>query len=526
MNKLKAKTNSHRLTAAEKINIIDYIEKHPDVCHTKVAKMYEVKFRKPVNRRSIRNYLNAKEKNLKASTINAQSYNVTKERKYEKINQSLIEWLTKLEIMGATYNEKIIKEKAILLSKEYDISGFSASDGWLQSFKSLYGINQKILSGEASYRSKEDYADFYVTFQGKLLEYQTENIFNCDETALFFKQAPSKGLMKTSRKGIKLLKDRITILFCSNMTGSIKLKPTIIGKFKSPRCLKHFNYSELCEYLNNSSAWMTAYEFNHWLLRLDRKMKLEKRKILLLLDNCPSHKINIKMENVEALFLPKNSTSVTQPLDSGIIKSFKGKYFHLLLSNAITKMTMQNINAESAFKEFNLKDAMLYTSIAWNNISSEVIFNCWRNAGYVFNDNSPVPDQNTDFSDIQVAIDALDIEDAVMFNEYITDAVTEDELLLTIAEMPDTAGIAYPKEMSLKCSEITDVDVMIESTNPNSTIDLQDVLRDLVQLKSFITHDDIIKPNFLMALAELELHLTQKVLKTKKSKITDFLHVK
>ena len=67
---------------------------------------------------------------------------------------------------------------------------------------------------------------------------------------------------------------------------------------------------------------------------------------------------------------------------------------------------------------------------------------------------------------------------------------------------------------------------MIESTNPNSTIDLQDVLRDLAQLKSFITYDDIIKPYVLMALAELELHLTQKVLKTKKSKITDFFHVK
>ena len=80
---------------------------------------------------------------------------------------------------GKLYNEKIIKEKAILLSKEYDISRFSASNGWLQSFKSLYEINQKILSGEASCRSKEDYAEFYVTFQGKLLEYQTENIFNC-----------------------------------------------------------------------------------------------------------------------------------------------------------------------------------------------------------------------------------------------------------------------------------------------------------------------------------------------------------
>ena len=62
------------------------------------------------------------------------------------------------------------------------------------------------------------------------------------------------------------------------------------------------------------------------------------RKVVLVLDNCPSHKIVNKYSYIEIVYLPPNVTSVFQPMDMGIIVSLKRKYktrLVLKLLNAI-----------------------------------------------------------------------------------------------------------------------------------------------------------------------------------------------
>lgn len=49
-------------------------------------------------------------------------------------------------------------------------------------------------------------------------------------------------------------------------------------------------------------------------------------RILLIMDNCPSHPTYLSKENVEVVFLPPNTTSLLQPLDQGIVKQFKQSY--------------------------------------------------------------------------------------------------------------------------------------------------------------------------------------------------------
>lgn len=70
---------------------------------------------------------------------------------------------------------------------------------------------------------------------------------------------------------------------------------------------------------------MTAEIFNKVLRDIDMKMINLKKKILLLMDNTPSHK-PIALKNVEILMLPANMTSCLQPLDADIIASFKKHY--------------------------------------------------------------------------------------------------------------------------------------------------------------------------------------------------------
>jgi hypothetical protein len=67
-------------------------------------------------------------------------------------------------------------------------------------------------------------------------------------------------------------------------------------------------------YYWNSSAWMQAGIFSHWLTKL----------ILLLLDNATVHSLeDVSFSNIKLHYLPKNTTAHSQPCDAGIILLFK-----------------------------------------------------------------------------------------------------------------------------------------------------------------------------------------------------------
>jgi hypothetical protein len=154
----------------------------------------------------------------------------------------------------------------------------------------------------------------------------------------------------------------------------------VIGKSLNPRCFKGFNKSALpVTYRANSKAWMRADIFIEWLQHLDSWFRTMDRKILLLIDNAGSHfnpkildesnntneevsddeeeeeiiaesshsaqsrkrrkkpkqskrkkpikkKPDIKLTNIELVYLPPNTTAHLQPMDAGIIHSFKAKY--------------------------------------------------------------------------------------------------------------------------------------------------------------------------------------------------------
>jgi hypothetical protein len=66
------------------------------------------------------------------------------------------------------------------------------------------------------------------------------DIFNADESGIFFNLLPSKTLATRRDKchGGNKSKGRITALLCANSDGSEKLTPLIISKCAKPRCFK------------------------------------------------------------------------------------------------------------------------------------------------------------------------------------------------------------------------------------------------------------------------------------------------
>lgn len=105
-----------------------------------------------------------------------------------------------------------------------------------------------------------------------LKSYKANDIYNADETAIFFyKLMPEKTLefKSVSCKGGKRSKNRLIVMVCSNMSGTDKLPLLVIGKSARSRCFKNVK-SLLTIYESNRKAWMTSDMFKNWLVQIDK----------------------------------------------------------------------------------------------------------------------------------------------------------------------------------------------------------------------------------------------------------------
>lgn len=76
-------------------------------------------------------------------------------------------------------------------------------------------------------------------------------------------------------------------------------------------------------------------------MKVDNKMANENQKILLLLDNVPLQILeNIKLSNVEVLFLPLNTILKIEPMDAKIIAAFKNIIIAFNSSLHLTRMRL------------------------------------------------------------------------------------------------------------------------------------------------------------------------------------------
>lgn len=229
---------------------------------------------------------------------------------------------------------------------------FTASQGWFSRFCQRHNIRQLSLQGEKLSADVPAADKFIPDFQQVISEggYSHEQVFNCDESGLYYKLLPSKTMaahFEKSAAGRKTQKDRITINACSNVTGTIKLPLQFIGKAKKPRCFKNIDVSSLPDIYNNqSNAWMNCALFSNWFhnhfVPFVQKALKEKNlspKAILLLDNCSAHPDEEELVSADgqvvASFLPPNVTAMIQPMDQGVLSCIKRRYKKKILEELV-----------------------------------------------------------------------------------------------------------------------------------------------------------------------------------------------
>jgi len=236
-------------------------------------------------------------------------------------------------------------------------------------------------------------------------------------------------------------------MFTVSATGE-KLKPLLIHKYQNPRPLYGIDKDTLAvHYYWNSTTWMQTSIFNHWLCKLNETMRKSRRNILLLVDNASSHKINddTTLSNITVHFLPPNCTAHLQPCDAGIIYSFKSQYRKLYCIDRIQKYdnAIAQNQSLSAIPQTNIREAIEFIGIAWNQVTTETITHAWQKTGVLPNSIAVVETEegvnlstNTELIELvdQFPIDTQDVRMEVAEFVNLEDSVS-------VQDMPTTESI-------------------------------------------------------------------------------------
>ncbi|XP_076903200.1 CENP-B homolog protein 2-like [Bidens hawaiensis] len=362
--------------------------------------------------------------------------------KFPDLEKSLYEWILQYQEHVNMTGELIIEKAKKFMKDMYpvDTSDFTFSIGWLRKFKARYGIKNFWRFGESGSVEMEGMEDKLKSIRDKVDQFKMKDIFNMNETSLFFRLQPDHSLATMQLEGKKQDKERLTVAICCNEDGSEKLPLWIFGKYAKPRRFKNVNLNSLnCEYHANKRAWMTGVLFEEYVCQLDKKMV--GRKLLLIVDNCPAHpKIIEGLRNVELFFLPPNTTSKIQPCDAGIIRAFKMHYRRRLYRSLLEGYELRVPNPA----KINVLDAMNLAISAWTmDVRANTIANCFRHCKLRSTDNMTF--ENSDeggesTQELQNLIkelgyrNAMDVEDVLTHPEenVVAQLLTDEEIIESV----------------------------------------------------------------------------------------------
>jgi hypothetical protein len=165
-----------------------------------------------------------------------------KQSPFEELEGLLATWFKQARGSNAVITGTLLREKVLHIATRLGIEDFKASNGWINGFKQRHGVVYKTVSGECKNVDSSTVEEWRKEQLFKIFEgYKPTNIYNADETGLFFRLLPRKTLSLKGDpcNGGKNSKERIMVLLACNADGTDKLPPLVIGKSEYPRYFKN-----------------------------------------------------------------------------------------------------------------------------------------------------------------------------------------------------------------------------------------------------------------------------------------------
>uniref|UniRef100_A0A3P8PYC6 HTH CENPB-type domain-containing protein n=1 Tax=Astatotilapia calliptera TaxID=8154 RepID=A0A3P8PYC6_ASTCA len=273
---------------------------------------------------------------------------------HDKMERLLLVWI---KDKGETVSKAASDEQptASTSSQEAPLTSpeFRASHGWFYRFKKRTGNHSVVRHGEAASSDHKAAEEFVKKFEELINQegYIPQQVFNCDETGLFWKKMPRRTYITAEE--IKM----------PGHNGTVR---------------------------SNPKAWVTRQFFVEWVnLVFGPAVKkfLEENelpmKCPLIIDNAhPSGLEDDILEEfsfIKVLFLPPNTTPLLQPMDQQVTSNLKRPYTKHMFKRCsdITESTQLSLR-EFWKNHFDIAACLKLISLAWREVSRRMLNSAWR----------------------------------------------------------------------------------------------------------------------------------------------------
>lgn len=390
-----------RLSDFERVEIIKKARNNPSLSKRGIAREYGV------DEKAVRKILQNEDDIMNRHSISAAETFRLRAAKYPDLEEKVMKWIEAARTLKIALPPSLIIKKALEIASEIGVSSdFKASWQWFSKFKARHGLNSILLHGEGGEVDRNDpkLLEALHRLESIISTFKPENIYNMDETGLFFCLLPRYSILLpsedlTSVRGKKASKERVSLIVCANSTGSHKLPCTMIGKAKTPACIVGKKWP--LPYFSQKNSWVDGETFNKWFNQVfvPAVRPQTSDPILLLLDNAPGHQTSFERNGISVRFFPPNCTSWKQPCDMGIIAALKKYYKYLILKEILdfhdlsieTKEKLSSLAKKerrgAAGVQFgkppHLLDAANLIVEAWKSVTSTTIRNCFGKADII-----------------------------------------------------------------------------------------------------------------------------------------------
>ncbi|CAB1099206.1 unnamed protein product [Ectocarpus sp. CCAP 1310/34] len=197
-------------------------------------------------------------------------------------------------------------------------------------------------------------------------------------------------------------KDRCTVVPCCNTTGSLMVPLAVISTSKNTMIFRHVRKPP-CPYFAQESAWLDAAICQRWFDEVFVAFVKGKtsKKVALLWDNCPGHKINSNDPQIFIMFLPPNVISVYQPMDMGILFVLKCQYRNEKMARLAdliedwdtvrARKIQRGCQGFSDAGQATVLDVTEICSQKWRSFDVQTVIRCWLKAGILPTEHCNVP---------------------------------------------------------------------------------------------------------------------------------------
>nr|XP_022919259.1 tigger transposable element-derived protein 1-like [Onthophagus taurus] len=294
----------------------------------------------------------------------------------EQMEKALSVWIDDCSNKRMPLNTNIIKNKDLKIYNFLIESGESATDpdfvaskGWFDRSKKRFSLQNLKIQGESTSADSEAAKSIRKSWKKLFNRVDIHHIRFLTQMKPAFggKKMPKRTFISKKEKtapGVKVAKDRLTLLMCSNASGDHVVKPMLVYKSLNQK----LNKNALPVYwAANKKAWVTIDLFKKWFLNC-------------LLPSAENHSKNFSHPNVEVIFLQPNTTSLLQPLDQGIISTFKSYYIRTSLQWILNKVEDDSIDVMQAWKRFTILDCINHISSSIKKLKPSTLnSSCWKN---------------------------------------------------------------------------------------------------------------------------------------------------